>query len=304
MPQFANTYIWLFVRRASSWEGSVIHLITGKGGVGKSTVAASLAWKLAAAGRKTLLVELGERSYFRHIFGAEISVNPVFINSHLSVSRWEGEACLREYIQHFVKVEKVVRLFFDNKVMKALVHAAPALKELALLGKITSGPRRVGPPLPYDELVVDAYSTGHFRALWRAPVGMAEAIPFGPMGDQSRSISQIIKDPAQTQIYVTVIPEELPVTEGLELARDIQNELEQTPKIVLNRWLESPLTAEQLRPFAGHDFAAYLGQILDRQEGALAQIQTRGLTVLKLPWVFSDAMAEKVRTLAARLEAV
>jgi anion-transporting ArsA/GET3 family ATPase len=280
----------------------MIHLISGKGGVGKSTVAAALAWRLSNDGRKTLLVELGERSYFRHVFQNDIGWSPVSITTHLSVARWEGEACLREYLHHLLKIEQVVKLFFDNKVMKALVQAAPALRELALLGKITSGPRRVGPAFPYDEIVVDAYSTGHFRALWRAPVGMAEAIPYGPMGEQSRSIVRTLKDPTQTQIYVTMIPEEMPVTEGLELVRDVQAELEQTPRIVLNRWLESPLDREQLKPFAGHDFATYLDQLLERQSSALGLITARGFANLQLPWVFRDEPYEKVRALSARME--
>ena len=283
----------------------MIHLVTGKGGVGKSLTAAALAKSLAMSGRKTLLVELGERSYLRHLFGVDVSAEQVEISSSLTLTRWEGEVCLREYLVYLLKIERMVKLFFDNKIMRALVQAAPALKELALLGKITSGPRQIGPPLQFDEVVVDAFATGHFRALWRAPVGLAEAIPFGPMGEQSRSIVAVMKNPDLTRYYVCVIPEELPVTEGLELARDIQNELGQKSLVIVNRFLETEIAPSTLErePDAKRapDFIDYLKSVLARQAEAIKLVAQSGFASFQLPWLLELGPREKVEALAERL---
>ncbi len=276
----------------------MIHLVSGKGGVGKSTVAAALAWRLSQEGRKTLLVELGAKSHFRHVFNMEVGSEPVSLTTHLSVTRWVGEDCLRDYLRYLIRVEKVVQLFFDNRVMRSLIQAAPALRELAILGQLTSGIRKVGPRLPYDDVVVDSYATGHFRALWRAPMGMSEAIPFGPMGEQSRSITRVMMQPEHVKYYVVLVAEELPTTEGLELAQDIQTELNQKSEIVLNKWLESPLTKEELKGFNGHEFADYLSVLLERQDQTMNQVRASGLTFTKWPWLFTGNVGERIRELA------
>ena len=197
-------------------------------------MAASLAKSLAVQGRKTLLVELGGSRFFEFIYGERLGFEPKLLEKNLCLAIWEGEACLREYLQYLFKLSRLVDLFFDNRIMQALVHGAPGLKELALTGKITSRERRVGPELPFDEIVVDAYSTGHFLALLAAPPAMAEAISFGPMGAQSRGIQQVLSSEG-CRYLVVVTPEELPLTEGHELAHAIQRQVGRSPLIVKNR---------------------------------------------------------------------
>ncbi len=291
-----------------------IVLVTGKGGVGKSSVAAGLALKEARKGRRVLLAELGERSYFSELLPSgpmEISYQAKAIESGLELVKWDGESCLKEYLFHYIPIRRVVDLFFENPVMKALVQAAPALKELAILGKATSGKRNVGPAFEYDVVVIDSYATGHFQALVRAPQGMAEAIGFGPMGEQSRSIERWICDPEFCQIVIVALPEELPVVEALELSESVQADLGQKVEFVLNKVWPKTWRAEDIQalgslqslewPQGLSDFREVLAQSLGQQRQYLDQLSTRG-RVHSLPWLLEPSSWGLLKSLSQQLE--
>jgi anion-transporting ArsA/GET3 family ATPase len=225
---------------------SEILFVTGKGGVGKSTVAAALALKKAQLGLRTLLVEIGDQSFYKDYLNLpHVGFEPVQVQENFSVALWTGQNCLREYIIHLIKVEALYKLFFENAVMKAFVNVAPALPELAIMGKATSGPRHHGPVLPYDCIVMDCYATGHFMALMGAAEGMAQAVKIGPMGEQSRSIDATLRDPSICQYYVVCLPEELPVRETEELYEELQKHYGIKAKIILNKYLEGEILASE-----------------------------------------------------------
>ncbi|QDK39420.1 ArsA-related P-loop ATPase [Bdellovibrio sp. NC01] len=285
-----------------------IHFVTGKGGVGKSVVAAALALKLSQAGKKVLLVELGDQSFFRDFFSlSQVGFQPVSIRQNLSIALWSGDTCLREYAGYLIKVESLAKLFFDNAVMRAFINVAPALPELAILGKITSGPRKHGPPLPFDCIVVDAFATGHFKALLEAPKGMAQAVQFGPMGEQSRSIDKVIRDKSMCHYHIVTLPEELPLKEAAELSQDLKDEFDINAEIILNKILPVPISVEKVTEYTKQedsdmkDFAIYLQHHMQRQTEMLAEAEkvTTNLRSIPLffeadPWKLTSLMAEKL----------
>ncbi|MBK7960616.1 MAG: arsenical pump-driving ATPase [Bdellovibrionales bacterium] len=225
-----------------------IHFVTGKGGVGKSLIAAALALSKAELGLKTLLVELGELSYYSHFFHLpSVGYNPMPLSKDLDLALWNGSESLKEYARHLLKVEALYHLFFENQVSRSLVNVAPALPELAILGKITSSARKQGPPVPYDVIVVDAFATGHFLSLLRGPRGMAEAIRIGAMGEQSRKIDEILFKSPLCHFHIVCLPEELPIQETLELHKQLRTEFGVEARIILNRVVKTNLRAEDLK---------------------------------------------------------
>ncbi len=285
-----------------------IHFVTGKGGVGKSVLAASLALRLSQTGKRVLLVELGDQSFFRDFFDLpQVEFHPTQIKPNLSVALWSGDTCLREYAQYLIKVESLAKLFFDNAVMRAFINIAPALPELAVLGKITSGPRKHGPPLPFDCIVVDAFATGHFKALLEAPKGMAQAVQFGPMGEQSRNIDKVIRDKELCHYHIVTLPEELPLKEAAELSQDLKSEFDIEAEIILNKMLTVPVSEKSIEdasedPTTGlRDFALYLQQHLSRQKemSKTAESLTKNLKSIPLffetqPWKLIEMIGEKL----------
>jgi anion-transporting ArsA/GET3 family ATPase len=276
-----------------------IVFVTGKGGVGKSLIAAAIASERAKLGRKTLLVELGDTSYYQDLFSLpELTHHPMATKYGFDLALWGGESSLREYVLHYLRMEKLYNLFFDNRVMRALVNVAPGLPEIAMLGKITSGIRNVGPQLNYDDIIVDSFASGHALALLKTPRGMKEAIPLGPMGHHSAEIDLVLRDPGITSVVVVSLLEELPVVESLELVADLKREFGMQPTIVANRVMNSPVTADEIKAQAENsdsplnDFAKFVLGTQKRQTELLERLKQGAAKVIQVPQVFDTKVAE------------
>jgi hypothetical protein len=289
-----------------------IIFVTGKGGVGKSAVAAALALQKAQSGRKTLLVELGRESFYQNsLHLPQLDAQATYHGvpwpgvPKLTLALWSGPECLKEYALYLLKIESLYRLFFENPVTRTLVQVAPALPELSIMGKATSGPRRVGPPLNYDTIVIDAFATGHFMALLRAPQGMAEAVRFGPMGEQSRSINRTLSNPDFCKYVVVAFPEELPVIEGLELAHDIEKVVGIKPTLVMNRWQDLSGSILTEHPLEEHlmRFQRHLQRVDQRQQELLATVKEKFSPIL-LPQIFEVDFLKVVDVLTKALSEV
>ncbi len=219
--------------------------------MGKSLVAAALARGAVESGRKTLLIETGDRSYFKDFFElTQVDHTPRPSGLGFDLAVWSGESCLREYVLHLLKLEKLYRIFFENKVMKALVNVAPGLGEIAILGKITSGLRRVGPPIAYDTIVVDMPATGHAMAMFRTPKGMADAIQIGPIAQHSGEIDRLLRDPETSALVAVTLLEELPIIETEEFVSQIAAEFKMPVCVVGNRELRVPILENDLEQIA------------------------------------------------------
>ncbi len=284
--------------RFNAWKEKQILFVSGKGGVGKSLVAAGLAHDLAKAGKRVLLAEIGETSYYKDFWNLpSIGHEPVRHPDGFDIALWSGETSLREYVLFYLKMERLYSLFFENKVMRSLVNVAPGLSEIAILGKITSGIRKVGPPLPYDTIIVDSFATGHALALLQAPKGMMEAIKFGPMGHHSREMDKAIKDPKLTGYIVVTLLEELPVTESLEFNQTLKTELGVQVDVVANKILEMPVALTEIDQIANgqgepapdlQEFSRYLEKTERRQEKYMQTLKESGVDVVTVPLIFSS----------------
>ena len=276
--------------------------VTGKGGVGKSIYAATLAQKYAESGKKTLLVELGDESCFKAFFKLpEVSYSPTPAKSSWDLALWSGADCLKEYALHLLKSETVYKLFFENKVSRALIQIAPGLPELAILGKITSGPRRHGPSSPHEVIVVDGYATGHFLALMRAPKGMTEAIHFGPMGEQSRSILKTVMNTEICDYHIVTLAEELPIKETIELYDQLKTEFGISSHVVLNKTLNIHLNSAQVIPQT-NEFVRYVKSTLQREEEARAQLKSKNLSSYELPHIYDKTSYDLIEQLAQEIQ--
>ena len=293
---------------SSSRNKQKLHFVTGKGGVGKSAVAAALAKRLSSEGHRVLLVELGNESYIGPSMGlsGRVGFEPRPLAENLHIAVWDAENCLRDYVLYLVKVERIYKLFFENKVMRSFIDVAPGLKELSILGKATSHIRNVGPSLDYDHIVIDSYSSGHTLALLKAPFALSEVVTRGPMGQQARAIGDVLKNPKNTFFYGVTLPEELPVTELIEFKSDFQRVLPIPLRIVVDKYIKTETSWKELQSkdileSPAGDFAQYLAFKLKTQEKQMTRLEAKEIFA-KLPlYLESPEYAEMIDALSERL---
>lgn len=274
-----------------------IHFVTGKGGVGKSIVAYSLASEMAKKGKKTLLVEIGDHSFYSFLFQRNIHYQASPLGPNLEVAHWSAQECLKSYALSLLKVEALYRLFFENPVTRSLIQVAPSLTELAITGQITSAPRQHGPHSDHEVLVIDAFATGHFIQLIQAPLAMGETINRGPMGDQSREIFAVLKDSQLCHLHIVTTPEELPLTEALELDASVHKLFNWPTEIVINRFINIHLPAAKIDFLDKNKMQVALRDKLLAQNNAIEELTKTGRRLRKLSLFESTRPWEKIPNL-------
>ncbi|MEU8069406.1 MULTISPECIES: ArsA-related P-loop ATPase [unclassified Micromonospora] len=211
---------------AGRWPAR-LHVVTGKGGTGKTSVAAALALGLAAGGRRTLLVEVEGRQGIAQLFGTD----PLpYEERHLADAPGGGEVralavdaeeALLEYLDMFYKLGAAGRALRKLGAIDFATTIAPGLRDVLLTGKVkeattrTSGSRRT-----YDAVVLDAPPTGRIGRFLNVTAETARLAKVGPIKTQSDGVSALLRSP-MTAVHVVTLLEEMPVQETLDAVAEL-----------------------------------------------------------------------------------
>jgi len=204
-------------------------IVTGKGGVGKSTVALALALAAAARGRRTILCEVGAQERLSGVFHrAEVGFHEVEMAENLWAISIDPDESMREYVLLQLKVKAMRDLLFRSRIFTYLAAATPGLKELVTIGKLwelAQPDRKVKGGRRYDLVVVDAPATGHGVGFLQTPRTFASIARVGPISAQAETLDAFICNHRKTGVAIVSLPEEMPVNETAVLERDLTEEI-------------------------------------------------------------------------------
>jgi anion-transporting ArsA/GET3 family ATPase len=218
---------------------------TGKGGVGKSTMAAAAAVLAASTGRRVLLIEVDAKGDVPAQFEERaVGFTPREVYPGVLAMAMDTEASLREYLRLNLRVPVLGRLGPLARVLDFVAEAAPGVKEILTIGKIAWEVREsIEGRAEHDIVIVDAAATGHIVAQLGAADAIRELIDVGPLREQTRWVAELIADPAITAVNVVTTPEEMPVAETIELVARLRAEVEAPlGAVIVNRVLPELFT--------------------------------------------------------------
>ena len=293
-------------------------VVTGKGGVGKSSMSAALALLAARRGQRVLVCEVNAHERVAPMLGALPSGAEIReVRPRLFTVNVQPREAMREYGIMTLKFRSLYDAVFENRVTRYFLRAIPSLSELVMLGKILYEARvEERGQLRWDLVVLDAPATGHAVQLLRVPAALLETLPPGPLRRDAQWMQELLIDPARTSLSIVTLPEEMPVNEAIELDQVVRGQL-RMPRgaLIVNALPErrfSPAEAERLPGLAGEPpplgpaAAAGRVQALRAEQAARHLARARAaidLPTLTVPLLARDAWdAGAVEAIAAALE--
>ena len=281
--------------------GRQLLIVSGKGGVGRTTVAALLGLALARRGRRVLVATVGLDDRLAWMLGQPaLSEQPVQAARGLYIQRVVPHVCIREYGALVLRSERVANAVFDNGPMRRLLRTIPGLDDFAILGKIWHEASRAH---SFDAIVFDGPATGHLRYTLGIPQAILRTLSVGPLPREARLMQDSLEDPSRTQAVLVGLPDRWPLSELGEMATSLREELHVgIGAIVVNGlWPEGPDLAQQADASGDPAVARVLTataivarQAQRQREGVRAWLQEyRGdeaarahAPVVALPWRF------------------
>lgn len=304
--------------RAAALFDHELLVVTGKGGVGKTTVAAALGVAAARRGQRAIVAEVAARDDVSRALGGESErrdreVELAWGVHHISI---EPEGAMREYLVDQLPSRKLASALSDGRTFSYLAAATPGLRELLTIGKVwelAQETRRRPRDRPYDLVILDAPATGHGVAVLSAPRTFARAAVSGRIARHARTIDAFVTDPRRTAVIAVARPEEMPVNETLQLRRALEERTGLTlALVVVNRIAPDRFSATEARTLDACAEGAAVRAARRRARRARAERAQvarlrRGVDcpVVSLRDLFQPALdAESIRTLSGELERV
>jgi anion-transporting ArsA/GET3 family ATPase len=208
-------------------------VVTGKGGVGKSTIAAALARLLAKAGKQVLLLEIDPRESLHQLLGTEPSGGSIVkVGPKLAVQNLQPRAVIEALVREKVPIGVVAKKIVASPMFQHFADGAPGLKEMAILGYAL---RTVEGEYKHkaDVVVLDAPATGHGASMLAAPLLLKDLVGGGQIGEMAAKLAEFIGDAKRTGVILTTLAEEMPVQELSELISLLRERIGRPPELVV-----------------------------------------------------------------------
>jgi anion-transporting ArsA/GET3 family ATPase len=281
-------------------------LITGKGGVGKTTVAAAEAMALAANGKRVLIAMCNAKERLSTMLGVPpIGPEIAGVGANLWAVNMQPEKALEEYGVLVLHSRALYKTLFDNAYVRKFLRAVPGMQEWSMLGKAwwhTTEKLKDG-SFKYDVVILDAPATGHGLDMLRVPKVIVDVVPAGLLRRDAERAWALFQDRETCAIVLVTLPEEMPTTETIELARGLTDMGLPIARVVVNAVLPPIFeqgerdALEALAPFdaAGPGDAALLAA---RDRATRERVQAESMQRLAasfpeppavLPMLFTEA---------------